>query len=259
MVLVASNDCSINQEMQMPSSSDPCQNKLLAALPAGELQRLLPFLELVPLLSDAVLYESGEQMRHLYFPTDSIVSLFYTMEDGASVEIAVVGNEGIVGLSLFMGGETTPSRAMVQSPGHAYRMKGQLLKDEFERAGPLQQLLLRYTQALLTQMAQRLVCNRLHSLDQQFCRWLLQCFDHLPSNRLRMTQELIANVLGVRRGGVSEVASNLQRAGLISYRRGSITLLDRPGLEARVCECYRVVRDEFERLFPAELSEASNC
>ena len=196
------------------------------------------------------LYEPGVQMHHVYFPTTSIVSLLYVMENGASAEIAVVGNEGIVGVSLFMGGETTPSRAVVQSAGHAYRLKGQLLKDEFFRAGPMQRLLLRYTQALLTQMAQTAVCNRHHSLDQQLCRWLLLSLDRLHSNELIMTQELIANMLGVRREGVTEAAGNLQRAGLIEYNRGHITMLDRPGLEARSCECYAVVKHEFDRLLP---------
>jgi CRP-like cAMP-binding protein len=196
------------------------------------------------------LYESGSRMRHVFFPTTSIVSLLYVMEDGASAEIAIVGNEGIVGVSLFMGGETTPSRAVVQSAGHAYRLKGQTLKEEFYRAGPMQRLLLRYTQALLTQMAQTAVCNRHHSLDQQLCRWLLLSLDRLRSNELIMTQELIANMLGVRREGVTEAAGNLQRAGLIEYSRGRITVLDRPGLEARSCECYGVVRKEFERLLP---------
>ena len=194
--------------------------------------------------------EPGIQMRHVYFPTTCIVSLLYVMEDGASAEIAVVGNEGIVGVSLFMGGETTTSRAVVQSAGHAYRLKGQLLKDAFFRAGPMQRLLLRYTQALLTQMAQTAVCNRHHTVDQQLCRWLLLSLDRLTSNELTMTQELIANMLGVRREGVTEAAGKLQRAGLIHYSRGHITVVDRPGLESRVCECYQVVKKEFERLLP---------
>jgi CRP-like cAMP-binding protein len=236
-------------------SCTPCQNKLLAALPEDEYARLLPNLELIPMPLGQVLYESGEQMRYVYFPTDSIVSLLYVMEDGASAEIAVVGNEGLVGVSLFMGGETTPSRAVVQSNGHAYRLKAQLLKDEFgrfggRRAGALHTLLMRYTQALLTQMAQTAVCNRHHTLDQQFCRWLLLSFDRLPSNELVMTQELIANMLGVRREGVTEAAGNVQRASLIEYHRGHITLIDRPGLEARTCECYAVVKKEFDRLLP---------
>ncbi|NMG73973.1 Crp/Fnr family transcriptional regulator [Aromatoleum diolicum] len=240
----------------MPDSHDPRQNHLLAALPADEYARLAPHLELIPMPLGEVLYESGIQMRHVYFPTDSIVSLLYVMEDGASAEIAVVGNEGIVGVSLFMGGETTPSRALVQSAGHAYRLKGQLLKEEFDRAGgrrsgALHNLLLRYTQALLTQMAQTAVCNRHHSLDQQLCRWLLLSLDRLSTNELAMTQELIANMLGVRREGVTESAGNLQKTGLIEYRRGHITVLDRPGLEARACECYAVVKKEFDRLLPA--------
>jgi CRP-like cAMP-binding protein len=195
-------------------------------------------------------YEPGTLMRHVYFPTSSIVSLLYVMEDGASAEVAVVGNEGIVGVSLFMGGETTTSRAVVQSAGHAYRLKSQFLKDAFFRAGPMQRVLLRYTQALLTQMAQTAVCNRHHSVDQQLCRWLLLSLDRLPSNKLTMTQELIANMLGVRREGVTQAAGKLQHAGLIHYRRGHITVLDRPGLEARVCECYAVVKKEFDRLLP---------
>jgi CRP-like cAMP-binding protein len=234
----------------MPGPHDPRQNHLLAALPADEYARLLPDLEWVPTPLAHVLYEPGVKMRHVYFPTTSIVSLLYVMEDGASAEIAVVGNEGVVGVSLFMGGESTTSRAVVQSEGHAYRLKAQLLKDEFFRAGPMQRLLLRYTQALLTQMAQTAVCNRHHSLDQQFCRWLLLSLDRLSSNELVMTQELIANMLGVRREGVTEAAGNVQRAGLIHYNRGRITVLDRPGLEARACECYAVVRKEFDRLLP---------
>ena len=234
----------------MPSPHDPHQNQLLAVLPAPEYDRLLPNLERVPMPLGEVLYEPGIQMRYVYFPTTAIVSLLYVMEDGASAEIAVVGHEGIVGVSLFMGGETTPSRAIVQSAGHAYRLKGQLLKDEFYRAGSMQRLLLRYTQALLTQMAQTAVCNRHHSLDQQLCRWLLLSLDRLHSNELVMTQELIANMLGVRREGVTEAAGNLQRAGLIEYQRGRITVLDRAGLEARACECYAVVKKEFDRLLP---------
>lgn len=233
-----------------PPPCDPRQNHLLAALPADEYARLFPHLELVPMPLGDVLYEPGIQMRHVYFPTTSIVSLLCVMDDGASAEIAVVGNEGIVGVSLFMGGETTPSRAVVQSAGHAYRLQGQLLKDEFYLAGPMQRLLLRYTQALLTQMAQTAVCNRHHSLDQQLCRWLLLSLDRLPSNELIMTQELIANMLGVRREGVTEAAGNVQKAGLIEYHRGRITVLDRAGLEARACECYAVVKRECDRLLP---------
>jgi CRP-like cAMP-binding protein len=196
------------------------------------------------------LYESGDQLQHVYFPTASIVSLLYVMADGASAEIAVVGNEGIIGIALFMGGETMPTRAVVQSAGHAYRLKGQVLKEEFNRAGELQHLLLRYTQALLTQMSQTAVCNRHHSVDQQLCRWLLLSLDRLPSNELTMTQELIANMLGVRREGVTEAAGKLQNAGLIHYSRGHIKVLDRPRLEARACECYQVVKTEFDRLLP---------
>jgi CRP-like cAMP-binding protein len=239
----------------MQSTPAPLQNHLLAALPADEYARIVPALELVTMPLGEALYESGAQMRHVYFPTTAIVSLLYVMEDGSSAEIAVVGYEGIVGVSLFMGGETTPSRAVVQSAGHGYRRRGQLLKDEFYRAGPMQRLLLRYTQALLTQMAQTAVCNRHHSLDQQLCRWLLLSLDRLPSNKLVMTQELIANMLGVRREGVTEAAGNLQKAGLIEYNRGHITVLDRAGLEARVCECYAVVKKEFDRLLPDSEAE----
>lgn len=226
------------------------QNRILAALPQEDRVRLSPQLKLVQLPLGKVLYESGTQMRDVCFPTTSIVSLLYVMEDGSSAEIAVVGKDGIVGVSLFMGGETTPSRAVVQSAGWGYQMKGQVLKDEFFRAGPMQDLLLRYTQSLLTQMAQTAVCNRHHSLDQQLCRWLLLSLDRLPSNQLVMTQELIANMLGVRREGVTEAAGNLQREGLIEYKRGHILVLDRPGLEKRVCECYSVVRKESARLLP---------
>jgi len=228
----------------------PRQNHLLAALPAADAERIFPQLEYVAMPLGHVLYESGAQMRHVYFPTTAIISLLYVMEDGASAEIAVVGNEGIVGVSLFMGGETTPSRAVVQSAGHAYRWPGQALKNEFYLAGPMQRLLLRYTQTLMTQMAQTAVCNRHHTLDQQFCRWLLLSLDRLSSNELVMTQELIANMLGVRREGVTEAAGNVQRAGLITYQRGHITVLDRPGLEARTCECYAVVKKELDRLLP---------
>jgi len=231
-------------------SNDPLQNHLLRALPALEAERLLPHLEFVPMPLGNVLYESGSQLRYVYFPTTSIISLLYVMEDGASAEIAVVGNEGMVGVALFMGGETTPSRAVVQSAGHAYRLKGQILKEEFRRAAGLQHLLLRYTQALLTQMAQTAVCNRHHSVDQQLCRWLLLSLDRLPTNKLTMTQELIANMLGVRREGVTEAAGKLQAAGLINYSRGHITVLDRPRLEVQACECYQVVKKEFDRLLP---------
>ena len=197
-----------------------------------------------------VLYEPGVKLRYVYFPTTSIISLLYVMENGASAEIAVVGNEGMLGISLFMGGETTPSHAVVQSAGHGIRLKAQLLKDEFARFGPLMHLLLRYTQGLITQMAQTAVCNRHHSIDQQLCRWLLLSLDRLQSNELSMTQELIANMLGVRREGVTDAAGKLQDQGLIHYRRGRITVLDRPGLEAHSCECYKVVKAEFDRLLP---------
>ena len=233
-----------------PREMNPRQNHLLAALSADEFARISSNLEWVPLPLGEAVCEPGMKMHYVYFPITSIVSLLYVMEDGASAEIAVVGNEGLVGVSLFMGGETTTSRAVVQSAGHAFRMKGTLLKAEFFRAGPMQRLLLRYTQALLTQMAQTAVCNRHHSVDQQLCRWLLLSLDRLPSNELIMTQELIANMLGVRREGVTEAAGKLQQAGLIEYRRGHITVLDRAGLETRVCECYAVVKKEFDRLLP---------
>jgi CRP-like cAMP-binding protein len=233
-----------------PTLRSPHQNHLLDALPANDYERVAPHLELVPMRLGDVLYESGDQLRHVYFPTTSIISLLYVMEDGASAEIAVVGNEGILGISLFMGGETTPSRAVVQSAGDAYRLKAELLKSEFGRFGPTMHLLLRYTQALITQMAQTAVCNRHHSVDQQLCRWLLLSLDRLATSELSMTQELIANMLGVRREGVTEAAGKLQDDGLIRYRRGRITVLDRRGLEARSCECYQVVKAEFDRLLP---------
>ena len=226
------------------------RNRILAVLPEADHARLQPHLRVVPLALGEVLYEPGAVLQHLYFPIDSIVSLLYVMENGASAEIAIVGNDGVVGVSLFMGGITTPSRAVVQSAGTAVRMPGLLLKEEFSRAGPLQQLLLRYTQALLTQMAQTAVCNRHHSLDQQLCRWLLLSLDRLPSSEVVMTQELIANMLGVRREGVTEAAGNLQEAGVIRYSRGRIEVLDRSGLEARACECYAVVKRESDRLLP---------
>jgi CRP-like cAMP-binding protein len=232
----------------MRTVHSPTQNRLLAAMPADEFERLSPHLELVEMPLGGVLYESGGQLEHVYFPTDCIVSLLYVLENGASAEIAVVGNEGILGISLFMGGETTPSRAVVQSAGFGYRLKAPLLKQEFNRAGPVLRLLLRYTQALITQMTQTAVCNRHHSVEQQLCRWLLLSIDRLSSNSLNMTQELIANMLGVRREGVTEAAGNLQRAKLIRYRRGRIDVLDRPGLENAVCECYGVVKAEFDRL-----------
>jgi CRP-like cAMP-binding protein len=237
------------------TAASPRQNRLLDALPDSEYEQLSTYLEPAPLPLGKVLYESGEELSYVYFPTTAIVSLLYVMEDGASAEIAVVGNEGIVGIALFMGGETMPNRAVVQSAGQAYRLKGPVLKREFarlggRRQGSLQPLLLRYTMALLTQMAQTAVCNRHHTIDQQLCRWLLLSLDRLPSNELDMTQELIANMLGVRREGVTEAAGRLQSAGLIRYSRGHIKVLDRPGLETRVCECYEVVRREFERLLP---------
>jgi CRP-like cAMP-binding protein len=239
------------EKMPEPSAaSDPHQSHLLSALPSKDYARLLPDLELVALPLGRVLYESGDTMDHVYLPTTSIVSLLYVMENGASAEIAVVGNEGIVGIALFMGGQTMPNRAVVQSAGHGYRLKGNVLKQEFDRGGAFQHLLLRYTLALLTQMAQTAVCNRHHSVDQQLCRWLLLSLDRLPTNELSMTQELIANMLGVRREGAAEAAGKLQSAGLIKRDRGRITVLDRPGLEARVCECYNVVREEFRRLLP---------
>jgi len=235
----------------MTKPDSPRQNHLIAALPEAEYERLFPNLELVPMPLGLVLYESGAELRHAYFPTDSIVSLLYVMENGASAEIAVVGNDGLIGIALFMGGGTMPNRAVVQSAGFAYRLRGVQIQMEFDRYGSLLRLLLRYTQALITQMAQTAVCNRHHSVDQQLCRWLLLSLDRLDSNNLTMTQELIANMLGVRREGVTEAAGKLQQAGLIHYSRGHITVLDRPGLEARVCECYQVVKTEFDRLLPS--------
>ena len=226
----------------------PNQNHIVAALPTAEFERLAPHLELVAMPLGEVLYESGGKLQHVYFPTTAIVSLQYIMESGASAEIAGVGNEGILGISLFMGGETTPSRAVVQTAGHGYRLKAQSMMQEFNRAGLMMRLLLRYTQALLTQMAQTAVCNRHHSVEQQLCRWLLLTLDRLSSNELTMTQELIAGMLGVRREGITEAAGHLQHAGCIRYRRGHITVTDRPGLESRVCECYAVVKKEFNRL-----------
>ena len=235
----------------------PQNNHLLNALSAEARKRLYPHLELIALPLGKVLYESGDVLRHVYFPTDSIVSLLYVMENGASAEISVVGNEGLIGVALFMGGESTPSRALVQSAGSAFRLGGQLLKDEFNRHGELLLLMLRYTQSLITQMAQTAVCNRHHSIDQQLCRWLLLSLDRLPSNRLTMTQELIANMLGVRREGVTDAARKLQRLGVIDYSRGQITVLDRPKLETLSCECYAVVKKETDRLLPYVPSAAS--
>ena len=233
----------------MPSPHSPKQNHLLAALPASEFESLSPHLQLARMPLGEVLYESGGQLQHVYFPTTSIVSLLYVFADGASAEIAVVGNEGVLGISLFMGGETTPSQAVVQSAGYGYRLEAQLLKQEFHRPkSALHLLLLRYTEALITQMAQTAVCNRHHSVEQQLCRWLLLSLDRLSSNELTMTHELIANMLGVRREGVTTAAGSLQRAGLIRYNRGHIEVLDRARLEQEVCECYAVVKKEFDRL-----------
>jgi CRP-like cAMP-binding protein len=237
--------------MKMKPSALPAlatRNHLLAALPKADYQRLVAHLEPVPLPLGWSVYEPGSPMEHVFFPTDGIISLLYVMENGASAEIAVTGNEGLVGIALFMGGESTPSRAVVQSAGQAYRLRADFLKDEFERGGELQHLLLRFTQSLITQMAQTAVCNRHHSVEQQLCRWLLLSLDRLPSNDLVMTQELIANMLGVRREGVTEAAGHLQEAGLIRYQRGHITVLDRPQLAQRVCECYAVVKRESDRL-----------
>jgi CRP-like cAMP-binding protein len=236
--------------MSVSATSHPEQNQILAALPAAERQRLFPHLKLVELPLANVLYESGDTLRHIYFPTDSIVSLLYVLADGASAEIAVVGKEGAIGVALFMGGETTPSRAIVQSAGYAYRLAGERLKEEFNRHGRMLHVLLRYTQSLITQMAQTAVCNRHHTVDQQLCRWLLLSLDRLPSNTLTMTQELIANMLGVRREGVTASAGELQKLGAIRYSRGKITVLDRPLLERLCCECYAVVKKETDRLLP---------
>ena len=236
----------------MALAAGPRQNQLLAALPGAVVARWLADLEPVEMPLGEVLYESGGKLHHVYFPKTSIVSLLYVMKDGASGEIAVVGYEGLVGISLFMGGQSTPSRAIVQSAGQGLRLKANLLMEEFNLGGPVLHLLLRYTQALITQMAQTAVCNRHHSLDQQLCRWLLLSLDRLNSNQLVMTQELIANMLGVRREGVTEAAGQLQQAGLIHYRRGHITVLDREKLERRSCECYAVVKNEYDRLLPAE-------
>jgi CRP-like cAMP-binding protein len=238
----------------MPISAEQRENSLLAALPDPEWQRWEPLLEQVDMPLGQVLYESGTTLTHVYFPTTSIVSLLYVMENGDSAEIAVVGTEGLVGISLFMGGESTPSRAVVQSAGNGLRLKAQLMKDEFERGGPVVHLMLRYTQALITQMSQTAVCNRHHTIDQQLCRWLLLSLDRLRVKELAMTQELISNMLGVRREGVTEAANKLQQAGLISYVRGCITVLDRPGLERRTCECYAVVKREYDRLLPEKFA-----
>ncbi|WP_416224155.1 Crp/Fnr family transcriptional regulator [Thiohalophilus sp.] len=234
----------------MNTSDQARQNLLLAALPEDIWKHLEPYMELTEMPLGRVLYESGTALSHVYFPTNSIVSLLYVMEDGHSAEIGIVGNEGMVGVALFMGGETTPSRAVVQSGGIAYRLHSRYLKQEFNQGGAMQRLLLRYTQALITQMAQTAVCNRHHSINEQLSRWLLMSMDRLPSNELVMTQELIANMLGVRREGVTDAAGKLQKLGLITYKRGRITVVDRPALEAYACECYAVVKREFERLLP---------
>ncbi len=236
------------------SSHSPKDNRLLAALPEGSYDALLPLLEPLAMPLGLSVYESGGAQGYVYFPTTAIVSLLYVLEDGNSAEIAVTGNEGLVGIALFMGGETTPSRAVVQSAGHGYRLKAAVMKKHFETGGALQHLLLRFTQALITQMTQTAVCNRHHSVDQQLCRWLLLSLDRLPANELVMTQELIANMLGVRREGVTEAAGQLQAEGLIEYSRGKITVLDRLRLEARVCECYAVVKREYDRLLPEVLA-----
>lgn len=237
----------------MDTPQGPNKNYLLAALPTAEFERFAPHLELVAMPLGEVLYESGGQLQHVYFPTTAIVSLHYVTENGASSEIAGVGNEGVLGIPLFMGGNTTPSRATVYTGGYGYRLKARMLMQEFHRAGGrragvVQHLLLRYTQALMTQVSQTVVCNRHHLVEQQLCRWLLLTLDRLPSNELTMTQELIASMIGVRREGITEAAGHLQQAGFIRYRRGHITVLDRPGLESRVCECYAVVKNEFDRL-----------
>jgi CRP-like cAMP-binding protein len=238
----------------MGETRAPSLNKLLAALPPKIYERLQSSLELVPLKLGASVYEAGGRQPYVYFPINAIISLLYVMKDGASAEIAIVGNEGLVGISLFMGGDTTPSRAVVQSAGYAYRLSSKRLKLEFEHGGALQHLLLRYTQALITQMAQTAVCNRHHSIEQQLCRSLLLSMDRLPTNVLTMTQELIANMLGVRREGVTEAAGKLQEDGLIRYSRGRITVVDRQRLENRVCECYAVVKKEFDRLLPNRIA-----
>lgn len=239
-------------DMSAHRPPDFMRNQLLASLPEAERERWNPHLELVALPLGHVLYESGTHVQHVHFPLDAIVSLLYVLEDGASAEIAVVGHEGVVGIAIFMGGESSTSRAVVQSAGQALRMRAHFVKEEFSRSGPVLHLMLRYTQALIAQMSQTAVCNRHHSLDQQLCRWLLLSLDRLDRNELTMTHELIANMLGVRREGVTEGALKLQRAGLISYSRGHIKVLDRPGLEQRTCECYSVVKREYDRLLPSK-------
>ena len=234
----------------MPNAHQPKDNHLLAMLPEAEWERMAPHLVAVDMPLGQVVYESGDPIHHVYFPSTAVVSLLYVMEDGASAEIAIVGNEGLIGIAVFMGGETTSSRAVVQNAGRGYRIGARILRDEFHRGGPVQRLLLRYTQALIAQMVQTAACNRHHSIDQQLCRWLLLSLDRLPSNELKMTQQLIANMLGLRRPGVTDAAMKLQDAGLIRYSYGNIEVLDRPGLEKRVCECYAVVKREFDRLLP---------
>jgi CRP-like cAMP-binding protein len=241
---------SIRKAAGSGAPASPLGNRLLAALPPADFERLRTQLESIPLPLGMSVYESGDTQGYVYFPTTAIVSLLYVMENGASAEIAIVGNEGVVGVALFMGGESTPSRAVVQSAGHAYRLRARTVKAEFDRGGEMQHLLLRYTQALITQMAQTAACNRHHAIEQQLCRWLLLSLDRLGSNELNMTQELIANMLGVRREGVTEAAGKLQAAGLIHYNRGKITVIDRPGIEALACECYSVVKRETDRLLP---------
>jgi CRP-like cAMP-binding protein len=238
----------------MTTSPDPRKNQLLAALPEAELHRWLPHLEYVDMRLGEVLYEAGGTLSHVYFPTTAIVSLLYVMKNGESAEIAVVGNDGVIGISLFMGGDSTPSRALIQSAGGAYRLSAQLMKEEFARGGPVLHLLLRYTQALITQMVQTAACNRHHSLDQQLCRWLLLSLDRLQGTDMMMTQDLIANMLGVPRDGATEGALKLQTAGLINYAEGRIRVLDRGGLEKRTCECYAVVKNEYDRLLPRQLA-----
>jgi CRP-like cAMP-binding protein len=236
-------------------SSDPRQNQLLAALHPAERARIFPNLQLVPMSLGKVVYEPSDVLRHVYFPTDSIVSLLYMMQNGSSAEISLVGNDGLIGVALFMGGESTPSRAVVQSAGSAYRLTAKRLKAEFNEFGQLHHLLLRYTQSLITQMAQTAVCNRLHSVDQQLCRWLLLSLDRLPTNRLSMTQELMANMLGVRREGITIAAAKLQKLGVIRYSRGNVAILDRPRLEKLCCECYAVLKRETDRLRPHAVAD----
>jgi len=240
----------------MAEQHKPQQNHLLSALPAEVRSRLFPKLELIEMPYGKVLYKSGDTMQHVYFPIDSIVSLLYVMESGASAEVSVVGDEGFIGVALLMGGDSTPSQAMVQSAGHAYRLTAQQFKDELHRHGDMQVLLLRYTQALITQMTQTAVCNRHHSVEQQLCRWLLLCMDRVPGRELHMTQELMANMLGVRREGITEAAGNLQKEGAIEYKRGRITVLNRPLIEKLSCECYAVVRKETDRLMPFSTASA---